>query len=67
MVSAGHVGVTLGSGIVSSTADVLCMRVVRGKRAVGVVCEMCMCLTRAAWVERGVSGLDLGFTNPVGT
>ena len=30
MVSAGHVGGTRGSGIVSSAADVLCMSVVRG-------------------------------------
>ena len=30
MVSAGHVGDTLGSGIVSSAADVLWMSVVRG-------------------------------------
>ena len=36
----------------------------------GGVCEMCMCLARAAWVERVVEwmrGLGLGFTNPVGT
>ena len=41
-VSAGHeyVGGTRGSGIVSSTADVL------GMGGVGGVCEMCMCL---AW------------------
>ena len=44
MVSAGHVGGTRGSGIVSSAADVLRMSVVRGMRGVGVVCEMCMCL-----------------------
>ena len=30
MVSAGHVGSTLGSGIVSSAADVLWISVVRG-------------------------------------
>ena len=30
MVSAGHVGGTRGSGIVSSAGDVLCMSVVRG-------------------------------------
>ena len=40
MVSAGHVGGTHGSGIVSSAADVLWMR------GVGGVCEMCMCLAR---------------------
>ena len=31
---------------------------------------MCMCLARAAWVERGgewMRGLGLDFTNPVGT
>ena len=36
MVSAGHVGGTPGSGIVSSAADVLWMR------GVGGVCDMCM-------------------------
>ena len=35
MVSAGHVGGTRGSGIVSSAADVLWMSVVRGMRGVG--------------------------------
>ena len=42
VVSAGPVGGTRGSGIVSSTADVLWMR------GVDEVCEMCMCLARAA-------------------
>ena len=46
VVSAGHVGGTHGSGIVSSEADVLWMCVVRGMRGVGGLCEMCMCLTR---------------------
>ena len=46
MVSVGHVGGTRGSGIVSSSADVLWMSVVRGMRGVGGVCEMCMCLAR---------------------
>ena len=51
---------THGSGVLSSTGDVL----VRG---VGGVCDMCMCL---AW--GGVGGewmreLGLGFTNPLGT
>ena len=36
MVTSGHVGGTHGSGIVSSAADVLCMR------GVGGVCEMCL-------------------------
>ena len=42
---------TRGSGVLSSTGDVL----VRG---VGGVCDMCMCLAR---------GGGLGFTNPLGT
>ena len=53
---------TRGSGVLSSTGDVL----VRG---VGGVCDMCMCLARG-----GVGGdggewmreLGLGFTNPLG-
>ena len=41
---------TRGSGVFSSTGDVL----VRG---VGGVCDMCMCLARGGeGVERGVSG-----------
>ena len=39
---------TRDSGVLSSTGDVLEMRVVRG---VGGVCDMCMCLAR-----RGVGG-----------
>ena len=46
MVSAWHVGCTRGSDIVSDTADVLWMSVVRGMRGVGGVCDMCMCLDR---------------------
>ena len=68
MVSAGHVGGTRWSGIVSSTTDVLWMSVVRGMRGVGGVCEMCICLARGSW--RGgewMRGLGLGLTNPVGT
>ena len=53
MESAGHVGGTHGSGIVSSAADVLWMSVVRGMRAVDGVC-VCVWLG-AAWVERGMS------------
>ena len=34
---------TRGSGVLSTTGDVLEMSVVRG---VGGVCDMCMCLTR---------------------
>ena len=52
--SAGHVGVTRGSGFVSSAADVLWMSAVRGMRGVGGVYYMCM--YGAAWVERGVCG-----------
>ena len=47
--SAGHVRGTRGSGIVSSVADVLWMRVVRGIRGVDGVCEMC-------WTRGGVGG-----------
>ena len=42
MVSAGHVGGTLGLGVVSSADDVLWMSVVREMRGVGGVCEMCL-------------------------
>ena len=62
-------GGTRGSAIVSSEYDVLEMSVVRGVRGLGGVCEMCMCLSRAEWEVRGgecVTGLGLGFTNPVG-
>ena len=59
-VGAGFVG-TRGSGVLSSTGDVL---VVRG---VGGVCDMCMCLALGGVGGEGVSGLGLGFTNPVGT
>ena len=70
MVSAGHVGGTRGSGIVSSAADVLWMSVVRGMRGVGVVCEMCMCEAQGVVGGEGgecMRGLGLGFTTPVGT
>ena len=69
VVSAGHVGGTRGSGIVSGAADVLWMSMVRGMRGVGVF-EICMYLTRGGvcgeggeWMRR----LGLGFTNHVGT
>ena len=39
VVSAGYVG---GTCIVSSAADVLGMRVVRGTRGIGGACEMCV-------------------------
>ena len=54
---------TRGSGVLSSTGDVL----VRG---VGGVCDMCMCLARGGvGVEGGewMRELGLGFTNPMGT
>ena len=61
VVSTGHVGRKRGSGIVSSTADVLWMR------GLGGACEMCMCLARSGVVGEGVSGFGLGFTIPVRT
>ena len=54
MVSAGHVGCTRGSGIVSSAADVLWMNGMCGMRGVGGVCELCMCLARG-----GVGGEEV--------
>ena len=58
---------TRGSGVLSSTGDVLEMSVVRG---VGGVCDMCMCLARGVVGGEGgewMRELGLGFTNPVGT
>ena len=53
---------TRGSGVLSSTGDVL----VRG---VGGVCDMCMCLARGGvggeWMREFV--MNLGFTNTLGT
>ena len=54
---------TRGSGVLSSTGDVL----VRG---VGGVCDMCMWLARSGVGGEGgewMRELGLGFTNPVGT
>ena len=59
MVSAGHVGGTRGSGIVSSAADVLWMSVVREMRGVGRVCETCIYLARGGVCGEGVSGFGL--------
>ena len=42
---------TRGSGVMSSTGDVLEMSVVRG---VGGVCDMCMCLARGHFIYRTV-------------
>ena len=70
VVSAGYVGGTRGSDIVSSAADLLGMSVVRGIRGIGRVSEMCMCLARGCVGGEGggwIRGLCLGFTNPVGT
>ena len=56
-----------GSGVLSSTCDVLEMSVVRG---VGGVCDMCMCLARGGVGGEGgewMRELGLGFTNPVET
>ena len=44
---------TRGSGVWSSTGDVLEMSVVRG---VGGVCDMCMCLARGGVGREEVSG-----------
>ena len=53
---------TRGSGVLSSTGDVL----VRG---VGGVCDMCVCLARGGMGGEGgwMRELGLGFTIPVGT
>ena len=51
---------TRGSGVLSSTGDVL----VRG---VGGVCHMCMCLARGGVGGEGLRELGLRFTNPLGT
>ena len=54
---------TRGSGVLSSTGDVL----VRG---VGGVCDMCMCLARGGVGGEGgewMRELGLGFTNSLGT
>ena len=44
---------TRGSGVLSSTGDVVEMSVGRG---VGGVCDMCMCLARGGVGGEGVSG-----------
>ena len=58
---------TRGSGVLSSTGDVLEMSVERG---VGGVCDMCMCLARVGVGGEGgewMRELGLGFTDHVGT
>ena len=69
MVAVGAcMGGTRGSGVLSSTGNVLEMSVVSD---VGGVCDMCMYLARAVCVERGggewMRGLGFGFTNHLGT
>ena len=54
VVSAGHVGGTRGSSIVSRTANMLGMGVVREMRGVGGVCGMC--LARGSVGGEGASG-----------
>ena len=51
---------TCGSGVLSSTGDVL----VRG---VGGVCNMCMCLARGGVGGEWMREFGLGFTNILGT
>ena len=54
---------TRGSGVLSSTGDVLVI-------GVGGVCDMCMCFARGGVGGEGgewMRELGLGFTNPVGT
>ena len=54
---------TRGSGVLSSTGDVLEMSVVRG---VGGVCDMCMCLARSGVGGEGVSGREnWGWASPI--
>ena len=68
MVSTGHVRGTRGSGIVSSTDDVLWMSVVCGMRGLGGLCEMCLAGDGVGGEEgEWMRGSSLGFTNPVGT
>ena len=54
--SAGHVGGTCSSGIVSNAADMLEMSVMRGIRGVDGVNVMCMYLARGGVGGEGVSG-----------
>ena len=66
--SAGNVGGTRSSGIVSSASDMHWMSLICGMKGVGGVCEMCMCLARAVYeARRWKIGLGLGFTNLVRT
>ena len=67
MVSAGHVGGTRGSNIVSSASNVLLMSVVRGMRGVGGVCEFVYVFGSELVDGEWMRGLGLGFISPVGT
>ena len=51
--TSAYMGGTRGSGVLSSTGDVLEMSVVRG---IGGVCDMCMRLARGGVGGVGVSG-----------
>ena len=57
-------GGTRGSGVLSSTGDVLEMSVVRG---VAGVCDMCGSGRRGGEGGEWMRGLGLGLINPVGT
>ena len=57
-----YMGGTCGSGVLSSTSDVLEMSVLRG---VGGVCGMCLAWSGVGGV--GMRGLGLSFPNPGGT
>ena len=60
-----YIGVTRGSGVLSSAGDVLEMSVVRG---VDGVCDMCLARGGVRCVGgEWVTGLCLGFTNSGGT
>ena len=55
-----YMGGIRGSGVLSSTDDVLETRVVRG---VGGVCDMCMCLARGGMGGVGGEWRVLPYTN----
>ena len=67
VVVSAYMSGTRGSGVLSSTGDVLEMSVVRG---VDGGWDMCMCLARGGVGGEGdewMRELGLGFTNPVGS
>ena len=66
MVSAGHVGGTRGSVIVSSAADMLWISVVRGMRGVGRLCELCMCLAWGVVDGEGAEWIGFGLYQSCG-